>query len=63
MAQKLWPLTDIVKWFVPKDMRDAEGSHRIMTQERLEKRLGSPNASYVDLYVISLIATPVPEVS
>ena len=57
MAQKLWPLSGIVKWFVSKDMRDAEVSHRIMTQERLEKRLGSPNASYVDLYVIFFVSS------
>ncbi|PVH79142.1 cytochrome P450, partial [Cadophora sp. DSE1049] len=49
MAQKLRPLTDIVKWFVPKEMRDAEATHRSMTQERLQKRLGTPNAAHVDL--------------
>ncbi|KAK0125567.1 hypothetical protein ONS96_009403 [Cadophora gregata f. sp. sojae] len=52
MGQKLWPLTSIVKWLVPKDMRDAEVSHRIMTQEILEKRLRTTNAFHVDLYVI-----------
>ncbi|KAG4429108.1 hypothetical protein IFR05_015410 [Cadophora sp. M221] len=39
MAQKLWPLTSIITWLVPKKMRDAEASHRTKTKEVLENRM------------------------
>ncbi|KAL5326537.1 hypothetical protein ACEPPN_004223 [Leptodophora sp. 'Broadleaf-Isolate-01'] len=39
MAQKLWPLTNIITWLIPKKMRDAEISHRTKTKEVLEQCL------------------------
>ena len=51
VAQKLWPLTRLVQWFIPKEMRDAERTHRILTLEKLQKRIGGHHAVHVDLYV------------
>lgn len=42
MANRFWPLSCLIKSLVPKAMKDAESSHRILTRKILDKRLANP---------------------